>query len=95
MMRAQYIRFLHTIMSPGRGSSDITKAYTHNGSGPLHEQMTEILVGDHFVVLRGKRKDIHGKEYIATRITPLTNVRDFEEEPITEDEPVRASKDKR
>lgn len=84
-MRAQYIRFRETVMSPGRANQNIGKAYTHDGTGMLEERMEEILIERDWVVLRAIRKDTKGKPYLATRRTHVSNVRDFEEETDTEE----------
>lgn len=81
MMRAQYIRFVHSVQTPGRAGAQISKAFTSSAdanSAPLDERMIEILVGPEWVLLRAKRKDSKGKEFIAERVTHAANVRDFE-----------------
>lgn len=81
MQRAQYIRFIDAIMSPGRGGPNISKAYLvelddHGARKPMlgsrDEIMDEILVGDVHVFVKNAR---------GVRMTPLHNVKDWEPAP--------------
>lgn len=95
MIRAQYIRFKKDIspMSPGRGGTEITKAYVPSNTGVVmtvasHEVMDEILVGEAWVTLVKKVRSSDGKPYVARRVIPRDSVRDYE--PLIEKEKVPA-----
>lgn len=77
MDRALYIRFVESVMSPGRSGNSISKAMVATDPDkipqcPRDELMEEIIVGDRVVCLKSSR---------GVRFTPLTNVRDYEPMP--------------
>lgn len=82
LVRAQHIRFREAVMTPGRAMNNITKAYTNGtNASPRDEVMDEILVGDHWVVLRATRPAANGRDRVmAERVIHASMVKDFEPE---------------